>query len=262
MNLFLEIEGKTYVLLQAKAVSLAIPQTFSENQVNAFGADFATKKTYEIGGFIGNVERGGSCNVTVFEINPHCNGTHTETFQHISAENFPINDVITDYFIPAILITIEPEIAKNCVETYSDSLQAPDKIISANKIQDALLQLDSSIKFDALIIRTLPNEFSKSSQDYSEFIPPYFSQEAIHLINELNIKHLLCDIPSVDRLDDAGKLLNHKLFWSKDKQKTITEFIYVPDSVEDDFYLLNLQIAPFMTDVAPSRPVIFPLHEV
>ncbi|MBK9767712.1 MAG: hypothetical protein IPP63_12210 [Chloracidobacterium sp.] len=37
---------------------------------------------------------------------------------------------------------------------------------------------------------------------------------------------------------------------------TITELIYVPNEVSDGVYLLNLQIAPFATDAAPSRPML------
>jgi hypothetical protein len=41
--------------------------------------------------------------------------------------------------------------------------------------------------------------------------------------------------------------------------KTITEMIYVRDEVADGLYLLNLQIAPFVSDAAPSRPLLYPL---
>ena len=32
--------------------------------------------------------------------------------------------------------------------------------------------------------------------------------------------------------------------------------IYVPNEIEDGEYLLNLQIAPFESDCAPSRPLL------
>ena len=40
---------------------------------------------------------------------------------------------------------------------------------------------------------------------------------------------------------------------------TVTELAYVPDDVLDGCYLLNLQVAPFVADAAPSRPVLYPL---
>jgi arylformamidase len=69
-------------------------------------------------------------------------------------------------------------------------------------------------------------------------------------------------------LMDDGKLLNHRVFWNVNPgsfevnknsriNSTITELIYVPNEVPDGEYLLNLQIAPFNSDAAPSRPVLF-----
>ena len=86
-------------------------------------------------------------------------------------------------------------------------------------------------------------------------------------IVECGFTHLLCDLPSIDRIHDDGKLLNHRIFWNVEPERreitdqtrvtsTITELIYVPDDVPDGRYLLNLQIAPFEADAAPSRPVL------
>ncbi len=85
---------------------------------------------------------------------------------------------------------------------------------------------------------------------------------------ESGISHLLVDIPSVDRTFDEGKLWAHHIFWkvkqgSHDVNKkshslnTVTEMVYIPNIIEDGIYLLNIQIAPFVSDAAPSRPVIF-----
>lgn len=87
-------------------------------------------------------------------------------------------------------------------------------------------------------------------------------------IVECGVKHLLVDLPSIDRLFDEGKLSNHRIFWNVKQgsfethaatriNSTITELIYVPNDVADGNYLLNLQIAPFATDASPSRPILF-----
>jgi hypothetical protein len=89
-------------------------------------------------------------------------------------------------------------------------------------------------------------------------------------LRELGVRHLLVDLPSVDRMNDDGILSAHRVFWGvapgeidiepeKRSPYTITELIYVPDSVADGSYLLNLQIAPFLADAAPSRPILYPL---
>jgi hypothetical protein len=36
--------------------------------------------------------------------------------------------------------------------------------------------------------------------------------------------------------------------------------VFVPNQLEDGIYALSLQIAPFVTDAAPSRPLLFPLE--
>jgi hypothetical protein len=38
---------------------------------------------------------------------------------------------------------------------------------------------------------------------------------------------------------------------------TITEFIFVPNTVLDGTYFLNLQIAPFENDATPSKPILY-----
>ena len=71
----------------------------------------------------------------------------------------------------------------------------------------------------------------------------------------------MVDIPSIDKEQDGGKLLAHNAFWNTDgvlrMQATITEFIYVENSIKDGAYMLNLQCAPFENDASPSRPVLY-----
>ena len=79
------------------------------------------------------------------------------------------------------------------------------------------------------------------------------------------MKHLLIDLPSIDREKDDGLLLAHNAFWNTSgkvrTESTITELIYVPNSVEDGKYILNLQIAPFENDASPSKPILYKLYE-
>ena len=42
--------------------------------------------------------------------------------------------------------------------------------------------------------------------EYGEYIPPYFTAEAMEYIVECGFKHLLVDMPSIDRIFDDGKL--------------------------------------------------------
>ena len=92
-------------------------------------------------------------------------------------------------------------------------------------------------------------------------------EEAAIYLCEIGIKHLLIDLPSVDKEVDEGKLVSHKAFWNvKNVQKvnddarfdsTITELIFVEDVIKDGSYILNLQIASFENDASPSKPVLY-----
>jgi kynurenine formamidase len=120
---------------------------------------------------------------------------------------------------------------------------------------------------EAIVIRTLPNLQEKRSKKYSDTNPPYLEEKAAVFVREKGIKHLLIDLPSVDKEKDQGKLLAHKAFWNvKNTQElnddarldaTITELIFVRDEVEDGSYLLNLQIASFENDASPSKPILY-----
>ena len=102
---------------------------------------------------------------------------------------------------------------------------------------------------------------------YSNTNPAYLSEEAAVFIREKGIKHLLIDLPSVDKEHDEGKLLAHKAFWNvKDvavlnadarMDCTITELIFVETAIEDGSYLLNLQMASFVNDASPSKPILY-----
>ncbi|MEJ7701507.1 MAG: cyclase family protein [Pyrinomonadaceae bacterium] len=124
-----------------------------------------------------------------------------------------------------------------------------------------------------MIIRTLPNDESKITRTYIENSSPYFSLEAMHFIVEKKVKHLLVDVPSIDRIFDEGKLSNHRIFWNLEQgsfqvneksfiHKTITEMVFVLDCVEDGSFVLNLQISPFITDASSSRPILFEVLDI
>jgi hypothetical protein len=100
--------------------------------------------------------------------------------------------------------------------------------------------------------------------------PPFLSIDAMTYIRSRGVKHLLVDIPSVDKLFDEGELSSHNIFWdTKNKDYnpntqsfTLTEMIFVDSHIIDGSYLLNLQIPAFVSDAAPSRPIIFKLNEL
>jgi arylformamidase len=226
---------------------LSIPLDFRGPQPNAFGVDSATAST------LGDTRHGSSVNFEQYTFIPHCSGTHTECVGHITDERISVRDCLLDVIMRAVLISVEP------------SSKGDDLVIDGDELTKA--GVTSGPK--ALIVRTLPNDETKLSRTYdSDNIPPYFTADAMRYMLECGFKHLLVDLPSIDRMFDDGKLENHRIFWNVEPgiravdidtrmQSTVTELIYVPNEIADGEYLLNLQIAPLETDAAPSRPILF-----
>ena len=196
-----------------------------------------------------SVENGASVNFNTITFNPHSHGTHTETVGHIVKEKCSINKCLKTFFFLAEVVTVAPE------------KRGDDYVISAKQLQFAI----GNKKREALVVRTMPNTSDKKTRQYSNTNWTYFEEDAIKLLVKKGIKHLLVDLPSVDREEDGGELKGHNAFWNTKgvirKDATITEFIYVSNKIEDGAYILNLQIAPFENDATPSKPVLYKIMD-
>jgi kynurenine formamidase len=221
----------------------------SKSNVNAWYLDAPKIDPVKFGDWVGNVEAGADVNFNNIMFNPHAHGTHTECVGHITKKVHSINENLKQFFFFAEVVTIPPEKVKG------------DFVISKKLLQFAL----GNKKRDAIIIRTMPNTKEKLSKQYSNTNPTYLLEDAAIYLKETGVKHLLIDVPSVDKEKDGGKLLAHNAFWNtKGKLRldaTITELIFVPNSIEDGTYFLNLQIAPFENDATPSKPVLYKIFE-
>ncbi|MRX66511.1 Kynurenine formamidase [Flavobacterium resistens] len=235
----------------SKPIDISIPLTNTDENPIAWYIEKPVIEPVVFGDWIGKVSEGkSSTNFNNIFFNPHGHGTHTECLGHITTDFYSINQSLKQFFFFAKLITIEPE-------------KIGDDFVITKEQVSALV----NDKTEALIIRTLPNQKEKKSRKYSNTNPPYLSEEAAIFIRESEIKHLLIDLPSVDKEHDEGKLLAHKAFWNVKNtvnlnsdarlNATITEMIYVPDEIEDGNYILNLQIASFENDASPSKPILY-----
>ena len=239
----------------SKPIDISIPLSNTDANPIAWYIEKPTIEPVKFGNWIGKVSEGSSTNFNNIFFNPHGHGTHTECLGHITREFYSINQCLKQFFFTAELISIEPENING------------DKIITKEQIEKGL----SGKTPEAIIIRTLPNSETKKHTNYSKTNPPYFLEEAAIFIRKSGIKHLLIDLPSVDREEDEGRLLAHKAFWNvKDVNNlnedarldcTITEMIFVDNSVKDGSYILNLQMAPFENDASPSKPVLFKIED-
>jgi kynurenine formamidase len=245
-------QGKTFEIDLSKPVDISIPLTNTDDNPIAWYLEKPVIEPVRFGDWIGKVSEGSSStNFNNIFFNPHGHGTHTECLGHITKDFYSINQCLKTFFFMAELVSVRP------------FARGEDHVITKIQIQAALAGKTP----EAIIIRTLPNESEKRSRKYSDTNPPYLSESAATFIREVGIKHLLIDLPSVDKEHDEGKLLSHKAFWNvKDVQNlnsdarldaTITELIFVDDHVADGSYLLNLQIASFENDASPSKPVLY-----
>jgi kynurenine formamidase len=233
----------------SKPLDISIPMKGTASNVNAWYVDHPKIAPHVDGDFIGKVSEGASTNFNNISFNPHAHVTHTECVGHITEDCHSVNKNLKRYFFTAEVVTIAPE-------KYQD-----DFVISRKQLQYAI----GNKKREALIIRTLPNIKEKLTKQYSNTNPPYLLEQAAELLVNKGIEHLLIDLPSVDKEKDGGALLAHKAFWNVNgsvrKNATITEFIYVPNTIKDGKYYLNLQVAPIENDASPSRPVLYKIED-
>jgi len=223
-------------------IDISLPITES-NATNAFHLPPATFTPFRIGDFVGSIEEGGPVRCDVVQIAPHGNGTHTECIGHIAGRNYSLVQHLVQQLVVAQLITIDLSKNQSVTRTALESAWSPD----GSK---------------ALIVRTLPNANDKRSKQWSGNNPQYVEPDAIQLMVERGVQHLLVDLPSVDPEEDGGALASHHVFWAwpdaPRAQCTITELIYVANEVPDGRYLLSFNAAAFDGDAAPSRPTLYP----
>jgi kynurenine formamidase len=255
--------GKTWSADLSHPIDISLPLRSQHEGVRCFHAPPVRYAPVESGNFIGSTELGGPVNHFIAELAPHGSGTHTECAGHIITSMLTISMCLRQSHFLARLISLEPR--KN---------KEGDLVICQSHLESFI----GDSKMEALIIRTLPNPISKTIKDYSGSNPPFFDCEAMKYMVRCGIRHLLIDLPSVDKEEDAGRLCCHKAFWGIDEKRyfssldeifqegiryesTITELIFVPEEIPDGFYLLNLQTVGFELDVSPSRPILYSLSK-
>ncbi|AUC86281.1 metal-dependent hydrolase [Polaribacter sp. ALD11] len=245
MKAIIEYNSRKIEVNISNPIDISIPIDVSKTNVNAWYLEEPKIFPVDFDGEKAKVSEGAVVNFNNIHFNPHSHITHTECVGHITKEVHSVNQNLKFYIFLAEVVTVAPE------------SRGEDFVISEKQLKTAL----KNKKRDAIVIRTLPNLKDKKSMQYSNTNPPYLLEEAAIYLREKGIKHLLIDLPSIDKEKDNGKLLAHNAFWNTAGEirmnATITEFIYVPNDIEDGEYLLNLMIAPFENDATPSKPVLY-----
>lgn len=257
METTISFSGLEYTIDLSKPIDISIPLSNTEQNPIAWYQNLPEIEPVRMGDWIGKVSEGkSSTNFNNIFFNPHAHGTHTECLGHITNDFYSINQCLKQFHFIAQVISVEPKKIGD------------DFVITKDLVESQKSKVKSHI-IEAIIIRTMPNLEEKKHKNYSNSNPPYLDEETAIYLREIGIKHLLIDLPSVDKEHDEGKLLAHKAFWNVKNVKhlnadarldcTITEMIFVPNEIPDGFYLLNLQIASFENDASPSKPVLYSL---
>ena len=244
MQINIQYDNKNFKVDLSNYLDISIPIGGKEVGVKAWYLGAPEINPVKDGDFIGEVAKGSSVNFRNIFFNPHAHGTHTECMGHISKTIHSVNQNLKEFYFVARLVSIKP-VLKN-----------GDRVIEKFQLQEIL----GNRKRKAVIIRTQPNSYSKLTTNYSHTNPAYLEEAAAAWLAEIGVEHLLIDTPSVDKEEDAGALKAHKAFWHYPSTNrlhcTITEFVFIPDSVPDANYFMNLQTAPIENDASPSRPIL------
>ncbi|HXV39807.1 MAG TPA: cyclase family protein [Steroidobacteraceae bacterium] len=266
-----ELAGRRLRADLGEPLSIAIPLDFGGPQPSCFDAPLAAASPLRSGGFVGDTRAGGSCNCELLTLAPHCNGTHTECVGHVTDQRIAVTERLRGGLSLALLVSLHPVAAATAGEG-SDPPPAPgDQLLTARALAEAAARHPGPPP-QALVIRTLPNPAARLQQRYQGPAPaPFLSRQAAHWLVELGVQHLVLDLPSADRADDGGRLTAHRVFFglppgsrhapdAARPQASITELAWIAPTIRDGWYLLDLQIPPFLADAAPSRPLLYPVH--
>ena len=266
----LDIDGIALLADLAAGANLGRLLGFLGPQLRCFNAPVAVSRPLQTAAFTGRVERGGSCNCSVLTLTPHANGTHTECVGHLTTQSVDVFRAVPQRLLIATLLTVEPELAADSLESTTPKPHANDLLITRAALERAWPAPPvDRLTGRSAVIRTLPNAPDKFIEDSEA--APFLSAQAADWLVSRGIDHLVLDVPSADRCSDDGAMTAHRILFGMPpgstllsdamrRDCTITELAYVPDTVADGWYFLSLQIPAIAGDAVPSRPVLYPLR--
>jgi arylformamidase len=244
-----------------RAVSLALPLAFDAPQPQHFGAPGATSEPFRGDGFEGTVARGASCNCRRVTLIPHCNGTHTESASHLTLQQRPLHEFLPTGPLPALLLSVPPIDAFASNEDSDPLPLAGDRLVTRAALLTAW-RVHDACRPPVLLLRT--------GTTWQDAAPPFISRQLMHELAARGVEHLVTDLPSVDRLQDAGRLTAHRIFFGLPAGSTdlaaarragcsITELARFPAQLADGPCAVQIQIPDWQGDAVPSRPLYLPL---
>lgn len=252
-----------------RAIDLSIP-IVAGRAAYAFSLPDVTRAPFRAGGFTGDVRAGGSVNCPILTFCAHGNGTHTEGVGHIVEDDVSVLDLVPYGPMPACVLTVSTVALGDSEEHTDGTHDAEDRVVSARALAAARRAIAPHPDHLFAVVLRVEDARGDPARIWSDCDPPYFTREAMGLLRDWGTHHFLTELPSLDRENDGGRTpAHHKYFglplgMTKLEQppepRTVTELIVIPDEVPDGVAFVDLQVAPFHADAAPSRPMLFPLR--
>ena len=251
MTVTLTHAGRAYAADLARPISIAQPLLPGRHTVRAWGVPPVRAEPVRAGDWVGSVRAGAPVNFLDVTVNPHGNGTHTETLGHIAP----------DWEANTVLGLLPPG---HFVGTLHD-VPADVRDGSGGRVCDLSGLRENPPGTPGLLLRALGTA-DAAPRDFSGADAPYFRAEDLAWLADLGVEHLVTDLPSVDREEDGGALAGHRAFWrypeAPRRAATITELARLNHVPGPGLYLVGLHALPLATDAAPSHPLLYPLREV
>jgi len=209
--------------------------------------------------FIGDVNKGGSCNVDILHYVPH-GITHIETSAHILTRDkraVTLKDISPENLCGLIYLADL---------THLDS--KPGQAITWQHLEPKIDNLTLPISMLALKTRAslLPQDFDFSGEDFL-FLHPETARAIHDLAPRLNC--LILDLPSIDREKDGGRLLAHRHFfglpetghqWMDGEKRTLVELAWF-SNLREGYYYAVITPPSFQANAVSTGIFFHPLHE-
>ena len=104
------------------------------------------------------------------------------------------------------LAEVDLVVAKAVAHSLPDRLAALPAPARARYLRVVQAVAKDRVSALPLVIRTLPNDEGRGTKDWSGSNPCYLQSTACAWLRSIGVKHLLLDLPSVDREEDGGVL--------------------------------------------------------
>ena len=240
----LTFRGQDYRADLATPVSLALPLKPDASSIRAWDAPPVEVAPVRVGDWVGEVRQGAPVNFVNVRVNPHGNGTHTETVGHI-APDWDYNTVLR-LLPPGHFVSILHDAGTNVCDD-------GDSVVDCSGLRQ------NPPDAPGLIVRALGRDHEDANLSGTN--PPYFRAEDLAFLADCGVQHLITDLPSVDREEDGGALAGHHAFWRYPNavrhSATITELARLNFDLAEGLYLTSLNALPLAADASPSHPLIY-----